>query len=557
MMTQGLPVLALLVIAVPLTGAVVATPPDEDNGLSANESTTLWSRDDDSGYITNAEYREAYGESRSAMAELANGTDITFAQPPATARTWSRTDHTDFEAGGIETSVAPRGAERTDSRIIKDAHASVFTITPATVVHESAGEHTLYVTPTGTVRGVVDYRLALNATNGSRVLDHRIDEVRLLADERIVARTDGTHRPVLSYDIDPQVEQLTLEADLTARVERPTRQPNETNSSEPTIVEETLTVRDSRAVEVYILNPTVRTAQYPDGDSGVAVFQNGLWQGYSFGDENSVRGVWRFYTARDTDWDELTVHTTTGTERIASDAIPVAVHAYPSELGPQVRPTGSGIDLLQTWGTTNDPPVTLGENILAEVVERPYETTWGVATRQEHVGESVTIHGIVRGANTTLTTNGTTQQLREADLSLEVVDHTDEQVTLLATLRDDETGDPLVLRATNDSPIAPEGGDRAGYLTINDQVVKTNASGMVQVSVSETGSYTARYHPESWLSQEVAYTPATATARYHPLTTAEGWLWLVVDGLVWLSPFLLALFAGRTLSRFFSGSRYT
>jgi hypothetical protein len=475
---------------------------------------------------------------------------------------------------------------------------SVFDVSPATVLHEAAGEQTLYVAPTGTVRAVVDYRVPLgNGTTRSLLLDHRIEEVRLLADEEVVARANGSHRPVFTYDVDPGVEQLTVEANLTVRVEAaaltvtnastvsaasnasdvPTlsdasnesdasntsdtsnasEAANTSIASDGAIVEETLTVRDSQAVEVYTLNSTLRTAVYPSGETGVAIFQTGPWQGYSFGNESRVRGVWRFYTARDTDWDKLIAHRRVSAERIPSDSIPVTVHAYPSRLGPQVRPTGSGIDLLQTWGTTNDPPATLGEGILADVVEQPYETTWGVATRQERIGESVTVHGIVRGTNATLATNGTTQEIREADLTLDVVDRTEEAVTLVATLRDGETGRPLALESVDDGPFTSGGEGRAGYLTVEGQVVETNSSGMARVTIPETGTFTARYHPESWVSQTRAYTSATATARYHPLTTADGWLWLAIDGVVWLAPFLLALFAGWTLSRLFNGTKYT
>ncbi|MFD1514099.1 hypothetical protein [Halomarina rubra] len=492
------------------------------------------------------------------MAELANATDITFTSPPATASTWSREDHREFEAGDVSTSVAPRGAARVDGRLIKDAHASVFSITPATYVHEAAGETTLYVAPEGTLRGVIDYRLALgNATNRSDVLDHRIEEVRLLADGAVVARLSGTHRPVLSYSLDGRPASLTLEADITARVDQPVANTSNSSNQSGSVVEETITVRESRAIRVYRLEPTLRTVRYPNGDVGVAVSQIEPWQGYSFGDDKRVRGVWRFYTARDTDWDELTERTGMGAERVDSPARPVAVHAYPSELGPQARPTGGSIDLRETWGTANSPPQ-LDESVLAEVVERPYNSTWGIETRQETVGESVMVSGIVRGQNTTLAVNGTEQTLRESSLSLEVLNHTDEQVTLLATLRDADSGEPIQLGEFGSSPTGP-GGDqnRGGYLTIAGQSVGTNESGMALVTVSDAGAYAAQYHPESWLRQPVAYTPASASARWHPLTTAAGWLWLAVDGLIWLSPLLLALLAGRTLSRLFADTRYT
>jgi len=556
-------VLALLLTAVALSGIVVATDPPQDsateNGLTANESATLWARDDDSGYITNAEYREVYGEPRSAMAELANATDITFTTPPPTASTWSRHAHLDVEPGDVTTSVAPRGAQRVDGRLIADAHASIFTVTPATFVHEAPGETTLYIAPAGTVRGVVDYRLALgNATNRSRIVEHRVDEVRLLADETVVARISGSQKPVIAYDIDGRPTSLTLEADITARVERPVQ--NATNASERAggLLEETITVRESRDVRVYRPDPTLQTVRYPDGDVGVAVSQIEPWQGYTFGaDGEHIRSVWRFYTARDTDWDELIERSTTESTRRESPARPVAVHAYPSELGPQARPTGGNIEIRQTWGAEHSPPQ-LGQYVLAEVVDQPYQATWGIETRQKSIGESVTVAGIVHGQNATLAVDGTEQTLRESSLSLEVLNHTESGVTLLATLRDAASGDPIQLQEYGPSADGlSEGPSRDGYLSVAGRTVETNVSGMALITVTDAGTYSATYHPESWLSQPEAYTAATASTRWHPLTTAQGWLWLAVDGLVWLSPLLLALLAGRTLSRLFTGTQYT
>src|SRR6056297_207826 len=97
-------VAALLVTGI-VTGIVTATPPrpgTEGNGLSENESATLWSHDPDD-YISQQQYRQRYGTTRSSVHQLANGTDITFKRPPATAATWTRNDFNDLDAGGPNT----------------------------------------------------------------------------------------------------------------------------------------------------------------------------------------------------------------------------------------------------------------------------------------------------------------------------------------------------------------------------------------------------------------------------------------------------------------------
>ncbi|WP_277524821.1 primase-associated protein [Natrinema salsiterrestre] len=108
-------VAAVLVTSI-VTGIVAADPPrpgTEGNGLTENESASLWSHDADT-YISQEEYRQRYGENRSAAHQVANGTDITFKRPPATATTWTRNDFEDLDAGGADTSVHPPLADLED-----------------------------------------------------------------------------------------------------------------------------------------------------------------------------------------------------------------------------------------------------------------------------------------------------------------------------------------------------------------------------------------------------------------------------------------------------------
>jgi len=143
--------MAALFVTSPVTGVVAADPPrpgTEGNGLSENESATLWSRDADN-YISQEEYRQRYGEDRTSVHQLANGTDITFKRPPATAATWTRNDFEDLDAGGSDTSVHPPHASLEDGVFIEDAHATVFAVQPSTRVTSNPGETPLYIAPNG------------------------------------------------------------------------------------------------------------------------------------------------------------------------------------------------------------------------------------------------------------------------------------------------------------------------------------------------------------------------------------------------------------------------
>jgi len=574
--------LSAVLLASLVSVVTTATPPrpgTEGNGLTENESATLWSRDDDSRSISDTAYREAFDESRTPIQAVANRTDLTFTRPPATASVWSRHDHGDYRAGNMTTSVYPTNANLSDSRFLRDAHATVFAVTPSTKAHRTPKETTWYVAPEGRLLGTVDYRVRTpsgidtdNRTVSWTVESHAISEVRLTSNGTVVGKTAGSHRPTLRYELAGGQKILQLEATVEVSLEKTVRDayyvnatgPNGTNRTEKRwrtskrTVNDSLTVSDRLDVDVYDLSATLYETTYPDNTSGVAVFQNGPWQGYSF-DPNrstSIRGVWRFYTARETAWDSLTRTTSDGSSRVESDALPVYVHAYPSELGPRTDPVRGDVEITTVWGTTHRAPESsLGENVNVEVVSNSYEASYGIAT--EHRGsitDGVTVHGIVRGVRTTVEASQSEhrRQVRETHLSLDVQSQNESGATLLVELTDVETGAPVRLTRTQDPRYAPLLDDpRSGYVTVGARRVETNASGQATVRVDDPGVYTARYHPGSWLSHDPAYLSTTASARWHPLTTIEGCVSLLVTIIQWFLPFGIAWYAGRHVGKLF------
>jgi hypothetical protein len=603
-MRRSLPVIAVIgvllagLVSMLATGTAPPRPGTEDNGLTENESAPLWSRDDDSRYISNEVYRETYGENRSTLHQIANGTDLTYKRPPSTARTWTRNDFGDYSPGNASTSVYPTDATLEDSVSIEDAHASVFAVSPSTKTHVDADETVWYVAPEGRLLGTVDYRVRVPSTEtvGNRtvsysLLEHDITEVRLLRDGEVVERTDGTHTPSIAYALasEPRATTLTLEADIEARLSRTvvTRRlvnvtvdepvgnvsaPNGTVANETNVTQrveqvvrttrtravtnDSLTVSDSLSVEVYDLDKTFYRARYPDGDTGVSIFSEEPWQGYQLGDGERVRGVWRFYTARDIDWDVLVQSRANGSEEIESPALPVYVHAYPSELGPRAAPVREGPEIIRVWGfDQTSPRSTTGENVAVEVVEQPYTSSYGIAVRTSaDIGDGPRVQGIVDGVDGDLVTPEHEREriLRESRLSVEVIEAGADEAVLRVELRDNVTDDPIVLGRSSDPRYAPIAGNpRSGYVTVAGERAETNDSGVALVTVEQSGVYTARYHPGSWLNHYPAYTGSTASARWHPLTTTEGWFRLALTALQWSIPFLLVIYAGRKLGSMF------
>jgi len=561
---EGSVLMAGLLVTSLVTGIVAADPPEpgtESNGLTANESATLWSRDTDN-YSTQQEYRRRSGSPRSAVHQVANGTDITFKQPPKTAATWTRNDFGDLTAGGTDTSIHPPHAELEDGVFIQDAHATIFAIHPSTRGHLEAGETPLYIAPNGTIRGFVDYRVRV--PNGSStttetvewsLTDHEIEAVRLLANGDPIATHGGDHTPALDYQIEEdRITNLTLKAEIRVRLKKTTRrQRGNRTEIEITYQTESRNVSDSIAVEVYDLSVYSYYAKYPNGDMGVAIFQSRPWQGYTLTEDTNarVRGVWRFYTARNTDWDTLVRSNRTGAATVQSPALPVYVHAYPSRIGPRVEPVHGGPELIDIWGTSRRPPVeTLGENINIDIVTQSYTTSSGVAVRSETLDwGALQVAGIVRGVNASVVAPdaGAERQLRRSNLTVDITQQNQSQATFRIELRDTQTGAPITLDDSRHSPIG--GPTRTGYITIADRRVETNTSGVAIVTIDEPGIYTARYHPGSWLGHDPAYVSDTATARWHPLGTIDGWFALVFEVGWQLLPFFVMFYAGKRLLR--------
>jgi hypothetical protein len=219
-------------------------------------------------------------------------------------------------------------------------------------------------------------------------------------------------------------------------------------------------------------------------------------------------------------------------------------------VGPRAEPTDR-LQLRRVWGADRpSPAATIGEHVAVEVVQRPYRPSFGVAVRSPRIDpEAVLVRGIVRGVTADVDRQRE-RTVRAADLSVSVLAADDDRARLLVELRDAETGAPIRLTEPpipRYQPVADAGRD--GYVTVAGQRVRTNASGMATVTVAEPGVYTARYQPDSWLAYDPAYAPASATARWHPLTTAAGWLELGIAVLRAAVPFVLVWYAGRKLGR--------
>lgn len=554
-----------------LAGAVASPPPDEPRPLTDNETATLWSGDADS--CLNTTERTSRSNERVLIEQLSNCTDITFNEPPRTAAAWTTHDFKELEGGSSDTSVHPPYAELTNSLAIRDAHATVFAVHPSTRLHATPDETPLYITSKGSVRGLVDYRVRSPATqtidNRSihwGVLDHEVRSVRLKIGDDVATSASGTQTPELEYTTtEAGRTTLTLEADIRVELRKRTiEEGNRTRTQTKRVVDD-VTVSQTIPVVVYNPTTTVHYAEYPNGEDAIAVSQSSPWNGFSLSEnENeSVRGIWRYYTARGTDWDTLVRSTHEGRTTVESEARPVYVHAFPSKVGIQSDPAGSGPEILDVWGPERKSPArTIPKNVSVAVVEEPYTKSSGLAVRHDDIDRSaIRVQGIVRGVNATLVEadGGAERAIRESNLTIAVLERNASGATVRIKLRDEKTNDPIALSYPfeSDPRFAPLGAQtRDGYITIGGKRIETNASGTAIVTVRETGIYTARYHPGTWRSHNPAYTSDTATVTWHPLTTLSGWVTLTIDVLWFSIPFVVALYAGLRLGSLLAIEEY-
>jgi len=498
-----------------------AVDPPNETDHEVNESTfhALWSGDVDS-----ADSEELPDGNHSELAELAMLTDIPFNAPPREVEQWNSGDHGEFPETSHEVSIHPQNASLRDGRFVKDAYVETFAVQPSTRAHLSAADQPLYVAPNGSVLATLDYRVRrpvdteTDQRKSTWAIDsHRITETRLLVDGNTEATRRGTNTPRLEYtSLDSAVgtnHTLTVEADITVTLEHNVTVCVEedddgcaewnTTITHPT---ETLSVNTTTAVTVYDLRVSGFTGRYPDGDHGVVAYKSQPWAGYSL-PGGGVQGVWRFYSARDRDWDELVHRMSANTWRTSSPLQPLQVYAYPSEIGPT---TDHGrVEILDTYGDEIEPRP-LPDNVELDAVSSPYTGTFGLATRSglddpsasNVVGTAVTAYGLVRGTTTNVTADHFVEvPINESDLTVTVTNVTDETVTATVRLTDAETGDPI---ATT---------DREGVVVLNGERVQTNASGMAVRTLSRSGDgLTARYEPGRWWRHSQGYVGDSDTA---------------------------------------------
>lgn len=544
----------VFVVVVLLTSLNVATagpPPDGDNhGIPPNESATLWARDSDQ-YVTDAQYQNLTGENRTAVQALLNGTDYTWTSPPRLPSEWNQRDWAAYARNFSTTrnqSVHPTDAQLSQSQRgwIQDAHATLYRLQPSTRLYQAPNQTIHYIAPDGRVRGLVDYRVQTpdndtDDTDGKTVRwtlqHHEISAVCVAQGPdnpeeedcqrrgvRIGATSSPNHTVNVSYAARKHAEPGTpvslvavIEVEMNKTVETKhqeevekchevetrngTKTVCETETetwwtSNSTQVTDRVTVTDQVAATIYQLRTAVRTATFPDDDRGVIVQSSEQWGGIGLGPDASLRTPWRYFAARNPEWDQLATTTADGSTWDTSPAVPVRVYAFPSTSGVSWESDSGDVrDVRVLDGRQHASPApALPENVSVSVVAQEYNTTQTLAVRYNGPTDQTTATGVVRGVDGDVVQSGEPVDIRRANLTLSVVNWNTTYVNVKVTLRENRTG----------APINTTG--REGYVEIREDVrVQTNGSGEAVVTLQNTGMVTATYEPGDWWSGEKGY----------------------------------------------------
>lgn len=508
----------VVLLAVVFVGTSTVTPaiahPENETGYGIDERTfvVLWSGDEDG----NVSVQDRDGE-LAALRQLANGTDIPLNSPTRAVEHWNRGDLEDFPETDENVSIHPPDADTEDGRFVKDAYAELFAVQPSTRARLSESRTPLYVAPDGRVLGTVDYRVDVPAddTTGDRrvfwrLQSHQINATRILVDEQVETTGDGSHTANLAYsDLDDypgERHSLTLEAEITVTLEKHVRTgdchcrtENNTTScrtewdDEYTYPTETVRVSDSITVEEYDLSVSGFVARYPNGDLGLVVYKSDPWLGHSV-PNGDVRGVWRFYSARDSDWDTLVRSTDDGSTRTHSPLHPLQMNAFPMETGPSA--STSRVTILDAFGEATQPP-SLPPNVNLDVVTEPYTASYGIATRTatEEAFSGLQAWGLVRGVTVEADESDFAQiEIRRSDLTLLTVNSSENATTVRVRLEDAATGEPINTAG------------RDGYVVLDGQRLNTTGNGTATVTITRsTAVVSARYEPGRWWRNTPGY----------------------------------------------------
>ena len=461
---------------------------------------------------------------------ITRSSDHFYDEPPGAPDSWNGGEVSEFRGTGATVSLYPSGVNLENGNTVKDAYVKFFDVSGSTRVLFSPQREVLYVPTNGEVRGFVDYRV-----EGNNIQNHSV-EVELVQTGERATGVGGFSIPyegLSSRGGSPGTSQGT-QADVSGTVELKLRAEfTTTRVSGKDLVTDTLIVNDTLEVKPYSTTrppPISIQGRYPDNDSSLFFLREAPWSSVSLPDGTTVHSNWRFFSARDTDWDRMRFSSARRDGDADQRYIPLRVYAYPTRGGIHVD---GDADIRNVLGEKHESP-TLPDGTSFDLPETNYTAVQGFDVRYEDDVElgDVELNGVVRGTSTERPSFPSVQRIRATNLTLSVAGRGQDSVEVKVNLTDGE-GRPIETRA-NEGFVRVEG----------DEEVETGVDGtaVVEVQTPPSGTVTAEYVPEKWYEAQTPYTSDSAT-----LDAGEGFRLIAELGMlsqvgVFLLPFLLLVY---------------
>lgn len=522
---------------------VTAHPHSEpDHGLDPEAFYALWARGD--GIQADSE------NASNPAAKLQGRVYVPLRQPPTAAATWNRGEQTEIPQTGVDTVAVPSGVSTTDGALVQDAYVTILGVTPSTRVH-SGESSALAVGSAGSVLGVIDYRIALPATNETsewQVTNHGVDEVALFVDGTRVDSTAATRQPELRFTElaarDGRAHELRLTAVIRVTAERTVeRQVRRCRTvGGPTQCEfKTVETTESRSEKVNVEtqltvrllqpDPAVRTVRLGDGRTGLRLETAVPWTAIRMS-QVTIRSSWRFFAARETAWDELEYRTESANWTEHSPVHPVQVHAFPSTYQTQDGEY-EAVERVH-WIRGTGRSATVPADVALDVRDRFRELTGVAVELRGGLPETVRVAGLV-GSNQTVAIPEPAPDTRQPpSLDVEVLDRSRSPIRIRITLQDTATGDGL------------ETAGNPGSLWIEETQFQTNETGVAVIELDPTTAIRVRYDPGPWWDGGARYAPAETTLVLGPVGSPFQGLWRlgIIVGLWAGAGFMLSRLTG-------------
>lgn len=534
---------------------------------------------------------------------IGNHTDVTYNTPPDTYHNWNRYEISNFSVGDSDTSRYPDSAETVDDEWVRDAHSTKFWHAPSTMVRLSNERTVQYIPESGTVYGVVDYRLKSPADDRDggdgvkvfRTIDsHTIESVCLIegrtegqiksdsdpcdSEQYVLGEeTENMSHPSIQYTSrGPSNEERTyhLVADIHTEIEVVkwveveyedcTTKIKQDGSivtdcvtktkfekDDTSIVEKDTITTDSWDVRVYdTSNFQVSQSEEENRTSIWAESKGQPWAGLNVSGTQFSTG-WRFYTRRATGWDTVTTASTdNGKSSTQFKTVPVKTYAYPSARGSSrvSQTTTQKVYLEDTLKgeSRSSPTSTVDENVTVEIAQND------PGASQPHYNQTRGLQVTAYGADTSeVEMTGIVYGERKLVSKTALTRSVDQKKTELSASVIESNNTHVALNITlqtgSGEPINlvsrnSRGRDGGAVRLPNGDSVLTDEDGTVTAVFKGPASGTVRFEPASWRGQSVAYERSTARYSEAPFTSVQGVITLFLSLFAVTGPVLTTMY---------------